>query len=358
MLDFKTIKEQIHDGDRIEELLEKLGCEHVKPEQRGKLYTASLPNGSNRRSVQVKNTPTLPCAVRSRGIEAIDIFGLVSYILHGIKTAEGMQKDLINSGRWIVKQLNLNNVEGQEIRAVTKQLKWLKGIKRRRKQRFGNIEITPNKMISESVMNDFVMLPYKGWVDEGIFYETQIEFEVGFDLETRRIVTMIRDRNGDLIGVKGRTVDPNYKEKDIAKYLYIHPLNKQIELYNLHKAMPYIEKEGQILVFEGFKSCMKAWQYGYRNCVSIEGGDISPIQVQLIKEMGIDVDIVLCFDKDRTVEEIMNQSQMFRRHNLYAIYDTENLLKEKDSPVDQGFAVWEKLFLKRFKIPIDKLSKN
>jgi DNA primase len=184
------------------------------------------------------------------------------------------------------------------------------------------------------------MLPYKPWIKEGISWNTQMEWEIGFDWESHRIITLIRNINGGLIGVKGRAMD----DDNPWKYLYVEQMNKSIELFGLHKTLPFILESKEIILFEGYKSVFKAWQNGCKNCASIEGDDISPAQIALIKSFGLDIKVVLCYDKDKSEEEIKEQAKKITNRKVFYVYDNENLLKGKDSPVDRGMKIWKKLY--------------
>lgn len=342
MSDLKIIKQRIYDEERIPEILDKLGCRFIKSENRGKLFTASLPDGNNRRSVQVKNTESLTSNIRSKGIRG-DIYALVSFIINDCKTEDEIHEDLNNAKRWIIDELGYHDVYDWDDEPRTEQNGWLKGIKKKRKKQESVVK--PNSPIGEDVKEEFFWRPYYGWIEEGISARTQWEFEVAFDRESRRVVYMVRDKEGQLIGVKGRTIDP--KEAEERKYLYLYRCNKSIELYNLHKAYQHILERKEVIVFESAKSCMKAYQYGFPNCVSIEGDDISDFQVRLLKEFGMEIKIVLAFDKDK--DKIWNKEQASKLTNrlVYIVYDEWKVLKEKDSPVDRGKNIWEKLFKRK-----------
>src|SRR5206468_10485210 len=97
----------------------------------------------------------------------------------------------------------------------------------------------------------------------------------------------------------------------------------------------------------GYKSVMKAWQYGYKNCGSIEGDDLSPAQVALIKSLGLDIKIIICYDKDKSEEEILDQVRKFTNRKIFYIFDKDGLLSEKESQVDRGIEIWERLYEKK-----------
>lgn len=107
MSDLQEIKKRIYDEGRIEELLEKMGCQMIDTESGGSRYVAQLPpefNSSNRRSVQVYNTESLVSAIRTLGIRG-DIYTITSIIVNKCKNEEQAQNDLPHAKRWICEQL-------------------------------------------------------------------------------------------------------------------------------------------------------------------------------------------------------------------------------------------------------------
>lgn len=351
MSNLSDLKKKIYKDNRVEELLEKLGCHRIRSEKGGELFVAARPDGDNSRSVQVYNNEYLNSHVRSKGIDG-DIYSLIAFIKYGCVTEEEMKKQLKAAKEWIIDNLGYHEFRNPSKRITGIENSWLKDIKKKRSKDISLDDIKENVILDESVINEYIMIPHKLWIDEGISYETQEEFECGFDLESNRIVVLIRNKKGELIGVKGRTVDEDYEEREIPKYLYLYKMNKSIELYNLHRALEHILSTKEIIVFEGYKSVMKAWEYGYKNCVSIEGDNFSKAQVALIKSLGLDIEITLCFDKDKSVRFIKEQAQKFTNRNVFATYDMDDLLEEKQSPVDQGKETWENLHRNKLSIPI------
>ena len=82
-----------------------------------------------------------------------------------------------------------------------------------------------NQIYDESILNQYVMYPYQGYIDENIDYETQQFFRIGFDVNTERVIFPICNSTGDIISIKGRTLDPAYKEKNLPKFLYLYNFN-------------------------------------------------------------------------------------------------------------------------------------
>jgi DNA primase len=345
MNDLQKIKQRLYEEDKIEELLTKLGCHDIK--YVGGRFEARLPNGKDKRSVQVYNQEKLSSAIRTRGVSGEDIYSIVSYIKFECETAQARQDNLSNAKMWIIEEFGYHDIlDKHKNRKDTKDYnKWLKDLKKKRKKKRKIQDVRPNTALDESIIKSYLMIPYTAWVEEGIDCDTQDEWEIGFDWQSKRIVTMVRNINGELIGVKGRTLDKNYKEKNIPKYIYVERMDKSIELFGLHKTLPFILDKKELILFEGYKSVFKSWQYNFRNCASIEGDDLSDLQVNLIKSFGLDCSIILCYDKDKTPDEIIEQANKLTNRKVYIVYDFMDWLEgEKSSPVDEGEFLWSELY--------------
>jgi len=346
MSDLQAIKDKLVNEDKIEDLLEALGCEYVKPEQQGFLITAQLPErfySSNKRSVQVKLNESVSCAIRSRADFKGDIFNLVSYIKDDKRGAE-MQADLHNAKEFICKLFGWNQfLKGQKggvvVKDYTASLKEIINGKKRKR------EIKPNPILPEETMNEFYIkgkpIPYAGWIDEGISYRTQMLYGVGWDWDSKRIVFPLRNRFGQWVGVKGRIMKT--EDDPERKYLYIYRCNNRYEWFNFHYAHTYILMSKKVYIFESEKSCMKAHSYGIFNTLAIGASDITEEQADMIKQLGLDIEIILCYDKDKTAKEVKEQAEIFEGRNVFGMFDMDGLLSEKDAPIDNGLDVWNKL---------------
>src|SRR5690606_3466161 len=150
----------------------------------------------------------------------------------------------------------------------------------------------------------------------------------------KRIVFPAHDRQNELIGVKGRTILDleNERYSSVPKFLYLYNFNKGVEFFNLNRALPYIEDQKEVIIFEAEKSCMLAHEYGFYNTIAIGGFEITDAQVELLCELGIETKIVLAYDKDKGIHEVLSQANKFNKsRRLYAIYDYNDILHVEDA---------------------------
>lgn len=344
MTDFQLIKKRIFEEKRIEEVLNLLECTNVDTEQRGYLYVAALPDGENIRSVQVKNNESLTSHIRSRNVNG-DIYDVVSYIVYGAKSQSELKETLPRSKYWLCSKLGYMEFIDDFYRETSDEPsvkqdfnKWLSKIKPKSAK-----EVAFNIPIPLDKAKKYGVTPFLPWIKEGISYNTQIEFGVGIDVQSERITFPVHDRDGKLIGVKGRYCGNNKEIEDKYKYLYVIPCNKSLEFFNLYRAIPYIKKLKEVIIVEGAKTVMLLHTWGYRNVISIEGDSLSDVQIMLLKDLGIDIRYIFAWDKDKDAEYVKNEVEKLQGRIRYAMLDVRGLLDPKDSPTDKGKEAWEKL---------------
>jgi DNA primase len=350
------IRKKLLQDDNIHTLLEKAECENIK--RRSNRYEATLPsrfNSDNDRAVQVYLNESITCKIRSRTFLGKGIYDLISYIVFGCIEIKEINKCLPKSKRWICEQLGffeyLNNSWYHE-KPKEDPLKWLKDLKRKRNK---EIKIIENTVLDDTVFNQYIMYPYINYLKEGIDYNTQLEFQIGLDLVSERVIFPIHNKYGDLIGIKGRTLDPDYKTKKIPKFMHLYNVNMISELYNWHRALYYIMEQKEIIFYEAEKTCWLSTQWGYRNCVALGSSEITEWHVQMVKELGLDIRIVLGYDKDKEAKEIKEAAKMFGfTHSINVMWDGRNAFsaEKKHSPTDLGKDAFDQLYNDRYKYKI------
>lgn len=190
------------------------------------------------------------------------------------------------------------------------------------------------------------------WVNEGISPEVLEYCSVRYDSFANRIVHPIYDLEGNIINVCGRTLDPDYKAKGLRKYTYLHPLGTLDILYGLHWALDPAVDNGELILFEGAKSVMKCKTWGMHNCAALLTSHLNQHQMNLLIRLGNlnRIRIIFALDEDvdiRNDKHIMNLAKYAR---VEWIQNRDQLLSEKDSPVDKGEDVFRRLYVLRKKL--------
>ena len=103
MNDLAEIKKRLFEEDKVQELLESIGCQNIKWEQGETLITAQLPDdfhSTNTRAVQCRVNESLWCSIRNRNDFSGDIFNLISYLVYKVKGDE-LQDNLNEAKQYI-----------------------------------------------------------------------------------------------------------------------------------------------------------------------------------------------------------------------------------------------------------------
>lgn len=205
------------------------------------------------------------------------------------------------------------------------------------------------KPMQDDVMDRYEERPEKLqiWRDEGISDEVMRQFQVRYDPFGDRIVYPIRDPTGKIVNIGGRTLDPEWKEKGLRKYCYYYKWGRMQTLYGIAENIDSIQEKHEVILFEGCKSVLKAASWGITNCAAALTSHLSPDQMKILAKLGCDV--VFAFDKEVDPREDHNISRLKNYVNVFYLRDKNDLLDEKDAPVDQGLEVFQELYENRFR---------
>lgn len=204
-------------------------------------------------------------------------------------------------------------------------------------------------VLPESVMDQYEYRTDKlrAWIDEGISEASLERFQVRYDSFMDAIVYPVRDQGGRIVNIGCRTLDPDYKAKKKPKYFYLKPWGSLKTIYGMSENLEEIKKCGEIILFEGCKSVLKADSWGIRNCGAILTSHLSLEQFKIL--IGLGLRVVFALDKEIDVAQDHNIQRLKRYVFVDYLYDTQNLLSEKDSPVDKGEDVFRNLYERRKK---------
>lgn len=211
------------------------------------------------------------------------------------------------------------------------------------------------KQAQTTVLPEDVMLRYENrpdkleiWRKEGISEASMERFQVRYDPFSDRIVYPIRNPDGSIVNVGGRTLDPDWKAKKLRKYTYFYHWGTMETVYGLAENLESIQNAGEIILFEGCKSVLLADSWGIRNTGALLTSHLNQNQLKLLIALGCRV--VFALDKDVRVREDRNIRRLSRYVNVEYLWDYGDLLGEKDSPVDRGEEVFRKLYETRLRL--------
>lgn len=318
------LKQYIIDGNYIEKILDSLGCHeiHEYPTE----WRAALPRKQNKTAVCVKKD-TLSASIRSsEGNVHGDIFTLVMTIK---KVSFG------KSNKYLHELFNLKYSFNNKETSIKKDpLELFKKIKRGKTVVNHDIPVYDDSLIKE-----YISLPYIDWVREGIMPFACERFNIGYSYDRKRIVIPERKWDGDdneYIGMSGRTVIPNYDEFNIPKYFKLSDTYpKGMNIYGLNENYKSIQEQGLCVVFESQKSVLKRYSRKDETGVAIGNCEITDEQVKIL--ISLNVEICICLDEGIDINHIRKECEKFYRiRKVSYIYDKWDLLQKgsKDSPAD------------------------
>lgn len=201
--------------------------------------------------------------------------------------------------------------------------------------------------VPQDYMNRFEFNKDKlsSWYNEGISYETMEKFKIKYDPMSNRIVLPVRDYNGNVINISGRTLDEHYKDKGIRKYTYFRSIGTINTLWGWSENIAFIKERNEIILFEGAKSVMKAYEWGVTNTAAILTSHLNDSQMLFLIKQAIP--IVFALDSDVNILKDKNIKRLSKYVEVSYTKDTKKLLDLKDSPVDKGVEIWQELYKER-----------
>lgn len=205
-------------------------------------------------------------------------------------------------------------------------------------------------VLPENCMDKYEKRPEKlaVWMREGISEGSLNRFQVRYDAFADRLVYPIRNPDGKIVNIGGRTLDPEWKQKKLRKYCYYYSWGTIKTIYGLAENMEYCQQKHEIILFEGCKSVLLADTWGIKNAGAILTSHLSVSQMKLLAQLGFNV--VFALDKDVNIRDDRNISKLKQFVNVSYIKDVHDLLEAKDSPADKGKDTFETLYDQRFKL--------
>ena len=209
-----------------------------------------------------------------------------------------------------------------------------------------NIEILE---FDKSVLSTFEPKMHRKLREEGFDPDVREYFDLGFCTSgylENRITIPVDDYDGNVITVSGKSVlsEEDIEFGGIKKYLIYYNTDKSKTLYNISRALPYVDLLGTVYVVEGFKSVWRLHQWGIDNVVATMGSALSEDQVLLLLKMN--AKIITCGDNDKAGKKL-NQDVVDKTKKYADVcYLDMSILKgirDKDSPADIERWEWDYL---------------
>ena len=185
------------------------------------------------------------------------------------------------------------------------------------------------------------------WEAEGISKASLTKFQVYYDSFSNRLVYPIRNLAGQIVNIGGRTLDPEWKEKNLRKYTYFSGWGEMDVIYGIFENLNSILEKREVILFEGCKSVLIADSWGIHNTGALLTSHLNPNQLKILAKLGVRV--VFALDKDVRVRDDHNISKLKRYVAVEYLWDRTDLLDDKDAPVDKGQEVFNVLYEQRLR---------
>lgn len=209
---------------------------------------------------------------------------------------------------------------------------------------------TPKVVIyDKTTMEKYIFRPNKLFLEDGISIETQIKFNIRFDVESQRIIIPIYDCYYNILGYKGRL---NIREVDESqiKYLYMMPTQKHLTMFGYCQNYKSLYG-GHINIGESEKFTMQADSYGNENCLGIGGNSLTDDQCKIIFSLNPE-SITLLFDEGLDEAVIKYNIDLLKKYTVMRdteirLWDSKNskYIKKgsKMSATDRGKEIFDKI---------------
>jgi 5S rRNA maturation endonuclease (ribonuclease M5) len=222
-------------------------------------------------------------------------------------------------------------------------------------------QLRPLKFYDKNTLNRYIfsMDGVRSWIEEGISLSAIEKFGIKFDPISNAIIIPNYDIEGNLIGVRGRFLDPDAPAKYAPMYYngaYLaHPTGRSF--YGIHENKKKIEEKHRVVIFEGEKSVMKFETYypGENIALATLGKTITNEHIRLLLKMKVS-HVILAYDADYETEaeltakreEYTKIAKILKTYFTVSILLDFNLkLNYKDSPIDGGKEYFEELLKNR-----------
>ena len=324
-MDIEILKEHILENNFIPTILEELGCHHIR--KMDGYFQCANPDGDNATAVCVYENTNLTTINYTRDISNgknihTDLISLVEFYKN---------ETFPYAVKWICDVLDIDYYSNLD-EDLPKSLQLTKMLIEMQSVDTESETEKPLKPIPEKILSYFKPYVNDMFNEDGVSYDTQAEFEIGYDEFTNRITIPIRDDLGNLVGVKARYFYRQVPE-DEQKFMYIEKCARSQILYGLYKTINFIKKAQRVFVTEAEKGVQQLYDKGYFEAVATGGSKISKSQIDKLTRLC--VPIIFVFDKDITKEELDDiASRFIDGTEVYALIDTIGILNEKESPTD------------------------
>lgn len=154
------------------------------------------------------------------------------------------------------------------------------------------------------------------------------------DTFINRLVFSIKDKNGNIVGFSGRSMqgqEPKYLNTSKTKIF-----NKNEILYNWSNIKNDDNIQNKLYLVEGFMDVIALYKIGINNVVATMGTAFTENHLQLLKSKNINT-IILAFDNDNAgINAILTHGNLLIQHfNIFVLNSYDSQYKDLDEVLNQ-----------------------
>lgn len=344
-MDTVSLKKYIFENQKIEFVLNKIGCHHIQYHSNKDFYSCGNYNGDNPGAINIKNNKFLNVKNWTREKEFGDAADIITLVEYNNKCSFVDAIKFLHSILGLEYKWQKSKVSSADTK-VSDPLYIFKKV-----QSNHRVNVNELQILNEDLLDDYIPLIYIDWFREGIMPWSAKKFGLAYSYRKKRIIIPMRYwLTGELLGINSRTTVVNYKEFGIKKFFITPSYPKSLNIYGLYENYTAIQQAGYVVVYESEKSVLKRDSRHDSTGVALSGHTISDEQVRIL--VGLNVDIIISMDKDVPLEEIRHICNKFYGiRNVFYTYDKWDLLDEKDSIADKPKKIFD--FFIKYKIRFD-----
>lgn len=358
-MDTISLKKYIFKHNKIEYVLEKIGCQNIKYHEKRNYYSATQADGDNPQGVNIRNNEYLNYRSHSRDISYDDNQDLITLVentkkISFIKAIKYLHK-ILNLDYQYKKVIKKEKIEPTSLLEICEKNPSYVFARHKFKCRT-SVDVSDLPVLDDGILDEYVPLLYIGWFREGIMPWTAKKFGLAYSYKQKRVIIPMKYWfTGELLGINSRTTIENYKELGIKKFFITPSYPKNINLFGLYENLNSIQKAGYVVVYESEKSVLKRDSLGDSTGVALSGHSISEEQIRIL--MGLNVEIIISLDKDIDINEVRHIChKFFKARKTSYTWDKYDLIGEKDSIADANNKIFN--YLLKHRITYDTKEDN
>lgn len=203
-----------------------------------------------------------------------------------------------------------------------------------------------------SILDEFAGKYSRLFFEDGISYDSQRLYGVGYDICSKRITIPEWTLDGKLCGIMGRLNDKHCTHED--RWLPLIPCSRPLTLYGYINNYKHIKQKDICIIGESEKSPMQLSSFKCNVGLASCGDNISDIQAKYIKGLNTSK-IIIAYDEGLEEDLIRSQAEKLKVDNYLFkncvgyIYDRNHEIMKKGSkcsPSDLGKKAFAELVKK------------